>query len=168
MPVYDPPRARRRRRGDGAFPGVGATLPDPSRRPASGAGFTLLELLVVLVILGLLAGLVGPQALRYLGGAKADAAKLQVEEFGSGLDLFHLEVGRYPRTEEGLMALVEQPPGVANWNGPYLKKKRVPKDPWGNDYIYRSPGQNGPYDLLSLGADGAEGGEGDNQDVVSW
>jgi len=140
----------------------------PAARRRRGAGFTLLELLVVLVILGLLAGLVGPQALRYLGGAKSDAAKLQVEELGSGLDLFHLEVGRYPKTDEGLEALVEAPPGVSNWNGPYLKKKRVPKDPWGNDYVYRSPGQHGPYDLLSYGADGAQGGEGDNEDLVSW
>ena len=142
--------------------------PAHSRGRRRGAGFTLLELLVVLVILGLRAGLVGPQALRYLGGAKSDAAKLQIEELGSSLDLFHLEVGRYPKTDEGLEALVEAPPGVSNWNGPYLKKKRVPKDPWGNDYVYRSPGQHGPYDLLSYGADGAQGGEGDNEDLVSW
>jgi len=132
------------------------------------AGFTLIELLVVLVILGLLAGLVGPQVLRYLGSAKSDTAALQIEELGGGLDLYHLEVGRYPTTEEGLAALVQEPAGARNWNGPYLKKKRVPQDPWGNDYRYRSPGENGPYDLFSLGADGTEGGDGENRDVVSW
>ena len=131
-------------------------------------GFTLIELLVVLVILGLLAGLVGPRVLGYLGGAKSDTAALQIEEFGAGLDLFHLEVGRYPTSEEGLQALVEKPAGVVVWNGPYLKKKRIPNDPWNNEYHYQSPGENGPYDLYSLGADNTEGGEDDNQDVVSW
>ena len=123
-------------------------------------GFTLIELLVVLVILGLLAGLVGPQVLRYTGSAKSDTAKLQIEELGAGLDLFHLEVGRYPTTQEGLKALVEQPTGVSPWNGPYLKKKRVPQDPWGNDYHYKYPGEEGVYDLFSYGNDNAEGGEG--------
>ncbi len=136
-------------------------------RHAQG-GFTLIELLVVLVILGLLAGLVGPQILRYLGGAKTDTARLQIEELGAGLDLFHLEVGRYPTTDEGLTALVEEPTGVNNWNGPYLKKKTLPKDPWGNEYNYQSPGENGPYDLFSLGQDNMEGGEDENEDIVSW
>lgn len=131
-------------------------------------GFTLIELLVVLVILGLLAGLVGPQILRYLGGAKSDTARLQIEELGAGLDLFHLEVGRYPTTDEGLAGLVEEPTGVNNWNGPYLKKKTIPKDPWNNDYTYRSPGENGPYDLYSLGRDNMEGGEAEDADIVSW
>jgi general secretion pathway protein G len=131
-------------------------------------GFTLIELLVVLVILGLLAGLVGPRVLNYLGGAKSDTARLQIEELGAGLDLFYLEVGRYPTSDEGLVALVEEPTDVTNWNGPYLKKKTIPKDPWGNDYLYQSPGDNGPYDLYSYGMDGAEGGEGDNSDIVSW
>jgi general secretion pathway protein G len=131
-------------------------------------GFTLIELLVVLVILGLLAGLVGPQILRYLGSAKSDTAQLQIEELGAGLDLYHLEVGRYPSTDEGLAALVEEPAGVSNWNGPYLKKKSVPNDPWGNDYNYVSPGENGVYDLFSLGQDNMEGGEDENEDIVSW
>ena len=131
-------------------------------------GFTLIELLVVLVILGLLAGLVGPQVLRHLGGAKSDTAALQISELGAGLDLFHLEVGRYPSSSEGLQALVEAPSSVDNWHGPYLKKRSVPKDPWGNEYIYRFPGDNGPYDLYSYGADKTEGGEGDNKDIVSW
>jgi len=131
-------------------------------------GFTLIELLVVLVILGLLAGLVGPRVLNYLGGAKSDTAQLQIAEFGAGLDLFHLEVGRYPTTEEGLVALSNEPTGVDNWNGPYLKKKDVPDDPWGKAYRYRSPGENGDYDLYSLGRDDADGGEDEDADVVSW
>ncbi|MCU7797326.1 MAG: type II secretion system major pseudopilin GspG [Candidatus Thiodiazotropha sp. (ex Myrtea spinifera)] len=131
-------------------------------------GFTLIELLVVLVILGLLAGLVGPQVLRHLGGAKSDTAQLQISELGAGLDLFHLEVGRYPTSSEGLQALVERPSSAENWHGPYLKKRSVPKDPWGSEYEYRFPGDNGPYDLLSYGADKAEGGDGDNKDIVSW
>lgn len=131
-------------------------------------GFTLIELLVVLVILGLLAALAGPRVIGYLGGAKSDSAQLQIEELGSALDLFHLEVGRYPSTQEGLQALVQAPGGADKWRGPYLKKKEVPKDPWGNDYRYQSPGQHGPYDLSSLGADNREGGEGENKDLVSW
>ncbi|MGB5601450.1 MAG: type II secretion system major pseudopilin GspG [Gammaproteobacteria bacterium] len=131
-------------------------------------GFTLIELLVVLVILGLLAGLVGPQVLRYTGSAKSDTAKLQIEELGAGLDLFHLEIGRYPTTGEGLQALVEQPTGVSTWNGPYLKKKYIPQDPWGNDYHYLSPGEQNVYDLYSLGNDNMEGGEGNDADIVSW
>jgi len=131
-------------------------------------GFTLIELLVVLMILGLLAGLVGPKVLKYLGGAKSDTAELQIAEFGAGLDLFHLEVGRYPTTDEGLAALVVEPTGVTNWNGPYVKKNKIPEDPWGNSYHYHSPGDNGDYDLYSLGRDNASGGDGENADVVSW
>ena len=131
-------------------------------------GFTLIELLVVLVILGLLAGLVGPQVLRYTGSAKSDTAKLQIEELGAGLDLYHLEIGRYPTTQEGLKALTEQPTGINRWNGPYLKKKNIPADPWGNDYHYTSPGTQGMYDLYSLGNDNVEGGEGNDADIVSW
>ena len=139
------------------------------RRPCKRtAGFTLVELLVVLLILGLLAGLVGPRVLKYLGGAKSDTAELQIAEFGAGLDLFHLEVGRYPTTEEGLGALANQPAGLDNWNGPYLKKKDIPADPWGKPYQYRAPGQHGDYDLYSLGRDNADGGEGEDADIVSW
>lgn len=145
-------------------------LPPPRKVPPQnrGRGFTLIELLVVLVILGLLAGLVGPQVLRYTGSAKSDTAKLQIEELGAGLDLYHLEIGRYPTTQEGLKALVEQPTGINRWNGPYLKKKNIPADPWGNDYHYTSPGAQGAYDLYSLGNDNLEGGEGNDADIVSW
>jgi general secretion pathway protein G len=131
-------------------------------------GFTLIELLVVLVILGLLAGLIGPQVMKYLGGAKTDSTRLQIRDLAATLDLYRLEVGRYPNTNEGLQALVEAPPGATNWNGPYLKKKQVPKDAWGYEYHYRSPGEHGPFDIYSLGADNTEGGEDESQDVVSW
>jgi len=131
-------------------------------------GFTLIELLVVLVILGLLAGLVGPQVLRYTGSAKSDTARLQIEELGAGLDLYHLEVGRYPTSNEGLKALVEKPAGISVWNGPYLRKKRIPNDPWNNEYHYISPGEQGVYDLYSLGSNNMEGGEGNDADIVSW
>lgn len=137
-----------------------------SRKPL--AGFTLLELLVVLVILGLLASLVGPQVLKQVGGSKTKTAALQIEEFATALDLFHLEVGRYPTTQEGLEALIHKPANARFWNGPYLGKKVIRDDPWGNPYVYESPGQHGGYDLYSLGADGRDGGEGENADVVSW
>lgn len=131
-------------------------------------GFTLIELLVVLVILGLLAGLVGPRVMKYLGSANTDTARLQVENLSSALDQYRLEVGRYPTTAEGLQALIDPPPDAPRWNGPYLKKNVVPKDPWGNDYQYRAPGEHGSFDLYSLGADNAEGGTGEDQDLVSW
>lgn len=137
-------------------------------RYTSSFGFTLIELLVVLVILGLLAGLVGPQVMKYLGGAKTDSARLQIENIASSLELYRLDVGRYPNSSEGLQALIEAPPGASSWNGPYFKKKQVPKDPWGNDYHYRSPGEHGPFDIYTLGADNADGGESENRDVVSW
>lgn len=132
------------------------------------SGFTLVELLVVLAILGMILGLVGPRVMKHLGGAKSDTAKLQIEELGGALDLFYLENNRYPTSQEGLRALVQKPAGLDKWNGPYLKKNKVPADPWGNEYQYQSPGQNGPYDLVSYGADNAPGGEGDNRDIVSW
>jgi general secretion pathway protein G len=137
---------------------------------ARPAGFTLLELLVVLVILGMLAALVGPKAIDYLGTSKTKTAKLQIQQFGQGLELYKLEVGRYPNTQEGLRALVQAPPGAAGWNGPYLKGiKTVPKDPWNNDYRYTSPGRhNKDFDLSSLGLDGREGGDGENKDVNNW
>jgi len=131
-------------------------------------GFTLIELLVVLVILGLLAGLVGPQVMKHLGDAKTKTAKLQIADLSAALDLYRLEVGRYPSTSEGLDALVDNPGNAPNWNGPYLKKKDVPKDPWGYDYHYRSPGQHGPFEVYSLGSDNAQGGEDEAQDVASW
>jgi len=139
------------------------------RRYRSSRGFTLIELLVVLLILGMIAGIAGPSVMSYLGDSKAKAAKLQIEEFGNSLDLFKIDNGRYPDSQEGLSALVQAPPALGDrWHGPYLKKKSVPKDPWSNDYQYVSPGQHGAYDLVSLGADGREGGDGENKDIASW
>ena len=131
-------------------------------------GFTLLELLVVLVILGLLAGLVGPQVMKHVGSSKTKTAQLQIEELVTALDVYRLEVGGYPTSNEGLQVLVQKPASAEKWNGPYLRKSVVPKDPWGQEYHYRFPGQNASYDLYSLGADNREGGDGENTDVVSW
>lgn len=128
-------------------------------------GFTLIELLVVLVILGLLAGLVGPKVVNYLSRGKSDTTKLQVEQIAAALDLFLLDVGRYPTTDEGITALVDAQLGIQNWRGPYLRKQEIPLDPWGNEYHYRYPGETGDFDLYSLGADNAEGGEGENADI---
>ena len=141
---------------------------DGTGRPCAQRGFTLIELLVVLVILGLLAGLAGPRVLQYLDKAKTDTARLQIEELGAGLDLYYLDQGRYPTTDEGLQALVEKPSGAERWTGPYLKKPVVPEDPWGREYKYRAPGEHGAYDLYTLGADNAKGGSGNDADVVSW
>ena len=133
------------------------------RRKASG--FTLVELLVVLAILGMIAAFAAPRVFKYLGSAKTDAAKIQIENLSSGLDLYKLEVGSYPNS---LSALVEKPAGVGKWNGPYLKKRVIPKDPWGKDYVYKYPAKDGMYELMSYGADGVQGGEGENSDIVSW
>jgi general secretion pathway protein G len=139
-------------------------------QPQRLRGFTLIELLVVLLILGLIASVAGPQVMNYLGDSKAKTAKLQIEEFGASLDLFKLDAGRYPNTQEGLQALVARPGGLDGdrWRGPYMKKTAIPKDPWGNDYRYAAPGQHGHYDIVSLGADGKEGGEDTDRDILSW
>jgi general secretion pathway protein G len=130
-------------------------------------GFTLIELMIVIIILGLLAALVGPKLFGKVGAAKQKAAKAQIELFGTALDALRLDVGRYPTTDEGLKSLREKPSGMENWKGPYLPKE-IPNDPWGKPYIYKSPGEHGDYDLMSYGLDGTQGGEGENEDVVSW
>ena len=135
----------------------------PSERKFS-RGFTLIELLVVLAILTLLAGLVGPRVLNQLGGAKSKTAGVQIADLDKSLELFKLDVGRYPTTEEGLDALVKRPGSVNGWAGPYLKGG-VPTDPWGHPYRYASPGANGGIEILSLGADGTPGGDGENADI---
>jgi general secretion pathway protein G len=139
-----------------------------ARRHARSAGFTLLELLVVLVILGLLAAIAAPRVMNYLGGAKTDTARIQIENLSTTLDLFRLDVGRYPSEDEGLEALLSPPPGADGWNGPYVRRPDMINDPWGRPYIYRFPGQAHEFDLYTLGSDGAEGGEGEGQDVTSW
>jgi general secretion pathway protein G len=129
------------------------------------AGFTLVEMLVVIAIIGLIMGLVGPRVLNYLGESKVKAAKLQIESFSSSLDLFYLDVGRYPTVSEGLAALAQRPGNTAIWNGPYLKTGAVPPDPWGHIYVYRAPAERGPYAIVSLGSDGQEGGAGTAADI---
>lgn len=131
-------------------------------------GYTLVELLVVLAILGLLVALAAPRVIKYLGGAKTDTARIQIEKLGGVLDLYRLEIGRYPTEQEGLEALVERPPQVDAWNGPYLKNRQSLIDPWGTPYAYRSPGEHGEYDLYTLGADGKDGGDGEDQDLTNW
>ena len=128
---------------------------------------TLIEILVVLVLIGIVLGIVGGNFIGRGEKAKADAAKIEIGQIGQALDLYKLETGRYPSSSDGLQALVTAPGGASNWNGPYWKKSQIPKDPWGNEYRYTSPGQKGAYDILSLGADGKEGGEGANKDIAS-
>ena len=128
-------------------------------------GFTLVEMLVVITIIGLIMGLIGPRVLNYLSESKVKAAKIQMQSFASALDLFNLDVGRYPSTAEGLTALVRPTPGLAAWNGPYLKGNIVPNDPWNNPYVYRAPAEHGAYDIVSYGSDGQEGGSGVAADI---
>lgn len=131
-------------------------------------GFTLLELLVVIVIIGLLAAFVAPKYFGQIGRSKTQVTKAQIESFEKGLDQYRIDVGRYPTTDQGLVALFVQPPNVANWNGPYLKKG-IPQDPWTHDYVYKSPGTDGrDYDIVSYGANGTQGGTKEDADIVSW
>ncbi|MBT9456643.1 MAG: type II secretion system major pseudopilin GspG [Burkholderiaceae bacterium] len=130
-------------------------------------GFTLLELLVVMVIIGLLAGYVGPKFFGQIGKSEVKAAKAQIDGLQKALDQYRIDMGRYPSTEQGLAVLVTKPSDEPRWAGPYLSKA-VPKDPWQHEFQYRSPGEHGEYDLLSFGKDGRPGGEGEDADLVSW
>ncbi|MEA2946497.1 MAG: ral secretion pathway protein [Alphaproteobacteria bacterium] len=142
--------------------------PELDRRAKNNGeqGFTLVEMLVVITIIGLIMGLIGPRVLNYLSESKVKAAKIQLQSFASALDLFYLDAGRFPSTSEGLAALVKQTPGVSAWNGPYLRGGNVPNDPWSHGYVYRSPGEHSPYDILSYGSDGQEGGSGVAADIT--
>lgn len=130
-------------------------------------GFTLLELLVVMVIIGLLVGYVGPKLWGQIGKSEKKAARAQISALGKALDTYRLDTGHYPTTEQGLNALVTRPANEPKWEGPYLEKA-VPPDPWGRAYVYKNPGEHGDYDLLSLGKDGQPGGTGDGEDLTSW
>jgi general secretion pathway protein G len=143
---------------------------DARRMVRSEAGMTLIEVVVVIVVLGVLAGVVGTQVFGRVGESRTQAARTQIEQFAVQLDLYRIDNGMYPTTEQGLQALRERPtspPEPRGWKGPYARRE-IPNDPWGNAYQYRSPGQHGDYDLFSFGADGREGGEGENADIVSW
>lgn len=136
-------------------------------RKIGQTGFTLVELLVVMVILGLLVALVAPNYIGRVDSAKRDAARAQIANLGAALDMFRLDVGRYPNSQEGLEALRQRPSGVDRWDGPYLKKD-IPRDPWGNKYVYQSPGEREAYELISHGSDGTAGGSEDSADINSW
>ncbi len=142
-------------------------LPPRAPRPAE-RGFTLLELLVVLAILGLLAAIVGPQVIKYLGSSKTQTAQVQVKNIAASLQLFRLDTGRYPTNEEGLKALVKAPASVPLWNGPYLPDEGAITDPWGKQYLLKTPGDHGEVDVFSLGSDGQAGGTGEARDVGNW
>lgn len=131
------------------------------------SGFTMMELLIVLVIIGLLAALVGPTLYKRIKPARQSVTRAQIGNFMTALDSFFIDAGRFPTSQEGLKALRTKPEGLKKWLGPYLKKE-VPLDPWGNAFVYRAPGRNGGYEMLSYGADGREGGDGENQDITSW
>ena len=131
------------------------------------SGFTLLELLVVMVIIGLLAGYVGPRYFAQVGKSEIKTTRAQIDAFEKALDTYRLDVGRYPNSEQGLEALFNRPENVAIWDGPYLRKK-PPVDPWGNKYVYKAPGEHGEYDLYSLGKDGRAGGSEENADITNW
>lgn len=130
-------------------------------------GFTLLELLVVMVIIGLLAGYVAPRYFAQVGKSEVKVARAQIDAFEKALETYRLDVGRYPTTEQGLDALVKTPAGVPKWQGPYLKKV-VPPDPWGRPYLYKQPGDHGDFDIQSLGQDGRSGGEAEDADIGNW
>lgn len=139
----------------------------PNHRPLKVRGFTLLELLVVMVIIGLLAGYVGPKYFSQIGKSEIKATRAQLDGLGKALDQFRLDTGHYPTMDEGLSALVKRPANEPRWDGPYLTKD-VPPDPWGNPYVFKSPGEHGDYDLLSYGKDRQPGGEGEAADIVNW
>ena len=144
-------------------------MKQPNRKRLGDSGFTLIELMVVIVILGILVGIVAPRIMDQPEEAKMVKARAQIEGFESALKMYKLDNGAYPTTDQGLLALVEQPSGAKKWRkGGYLEKGKIPKDPWGNDFIYLSPGTNGDFDIICYGADGVSGGENENRDINNW
>lgn len=141
--------------------------PHTSHKPRQ-SGFTLMELLVVLAILGLLMSLVGPRVLNQLGGAKTKTAGIQIKDLEQSLEMYKLDVGRFPTTEQGLEALVRKPSNAPGWNGPYLKSNDVPLDPWNQEYHYKYPGEKGEVDIFTYGQNGVPGGDGEDTDVGNW
>jgi general secretion pathway protein G len=144
-----------------------ARSPRKRGEKAGEDGFTLVEMLVVITIIGMIMALVGPRVLNYLSESRVKAAKIQIQSFSSALDLFYLDAGRFPSSSEGLAALVRPVSGVTAWNGPYVKGGTVPNDPWGNAYVYKQPGEQAAYEIRSLGSDGQEGGAGTATDLTS-
>ena len=137
-------------------------------RADKSGGFSLIEMLVVVVILGLIASIVAPNMLGKISDAKTKTARVQIEDLAAAVELYFLDTGVYPTSELGLSALINEPSDLPQWSGPYLKKNRIPEDPWGEAYLYRAPGQFAPFEIWSLGADRKDGGEGDNADIQSW
>jgi general secretion pathway protein G len=146
---------------------VPRSAPKRRRQRRGEEGFTLVEMLVVITIIGMIMALVGPRVLNYLSESRVKAAKIQIQSFSSALDLFYLDAGRFPTSSEGLGALVRPVSGVGSWNGPYLKGGNVPNDPWGNPYVYKQPAERAPYEIRSFGSDGQEGGTGTSADLTS-
>jgi general secretion pathway protein G len=167
MNSFEAPRVRVRAELVPAVSAADGSVSVFARAHARSRGFTLLELLVVLVIIGLLAGYVGPQFFKQIGKSESKTAAAQLDALGKALDQYRLDTGRYPSSEQGLGALWVKPADESRWWGPYLRKA-PPKDPWGRDYLYKAPGEHGEYDLYSLGKDGREGGSGEDQDVTNW
>jgi len=148
--------------------GASNSLSGNPLRSQNEAGFTLVELLVVLAILSLFAALAAPQVLKYLGGAKTGTARTQLSNIQSAIELYYLDIGSYPTSEVGLSALIKSPAEIPKWSGPYIKKKKALTDPWGRIYQYRLPGKYGDFDLFSHGRDGKIGGSGEDEDITSW
>ncbi|MHC4183725.1 MAG: type II secretion system major pseudopilin GspG [Planctomycetota bacterium] len=138
------------------------------QREKNNSGFTLIELLIVMVIIGLLAAFILPKFIGRVGESKQTAAKAQIELLSTALDVYKLDTGKYPTQDTGLEALINKSDEAKNWKGPYLKKEKIPKDPWGTEYVYKYPGEHGDVDIISYGADGSEGGTDENKDIVSW